>query len=89
LQSINPPTLFPHSSRLLRVPTASGKTCFAILFSDFVKEKKWHFCFFMIVTQRVSLWHIHAYMYYNPDWFIPSIFLISTLIFFLWWFQQV
>jgi hypothetical protein len=33
------------------------------------------------------LWHFHVYMYYNPNWFIPSIFLISTLVPFLWWFQ--
>jgi hypothetical protein len=28
-------------------------------------------------------------MYYNPNWFISSIFLLSTLVPFLWWFQQV
>jgi hypothetical protein len=27
-------------------------------------------------------------MYYNPNWVI-SIFLLSTLVPFLWWFQQV
>jgi hypothetical protein len=26
-------------------------------------------------------------MYYHPNWFIPSIFLLSTLVSFLWWFQ--
>jgi hypothetical protein len=28
-------------------------------------------------------------MYYNPNWFISSIFLHSTLVLFLWWFQPV
>jgi hypothetical protein len=43
---------------------------------------------FKIATQRVSMWHFHVYMYYNPNWFISSIFLLSTLVSFLWWFQQ-
>jgi hypothetical protein len=34
------------------------------------------------------LWYFHVYMYYNPNWFI-SIFLHSTLVPFLWWFQLV
>jgi hypothetical protein len=33
------------------------------------------------------LWYFHVHMYYNPNWFV-SIFLHSTLIPFLWWFQQ-
>jgi hypothetical protein len=40
-----------------------GRTCFALLFSDFVREKKWHFCLFKIATQGVSLWHFHVYMH--------------------------
>jgi hypothetical protein len=28
-------------------------------------------------------------IYYAPNWFITSIFLLSTLVPFLWWFQQV
>jgi hypothetical protein len=44
---------------------------------------------FKIPIQSVSLWHFHAYMYYNPNWFIPFIFLFSTLVPFLWWFHQV
>jgi hypothetical protein len=42
-----------------------------------------------IIIQKVSLWCFHVYMYYNPSWFIPSIFLLSTLVPFLWWSQQV
>jgi hypothetical protein len=52
------------------------------------KEEKWHFCLFKIATQGVSLWHFHIYMYYNPNMFI-FIFLLSTLVHFLWWFQPV
>jgi hypothetical protein len=40
-------------------------------------------------TQGVSLWHFHVYMYYSPIWFISSVFLISILVPFLWWFQLV
>jgi hypothetical protein len=34
---------------------------------------------FKIVIQGVSLWHFHIYMYYSSNWFISSIFLLSTL----------
>jgi hypothetical protein len=29
------------------------------------------------------LWHFRVYMYYNLNWFISSIFLLSTLVPFL------
>jgi hypothetical protein len=45
--------------------------------------------FVKIAMQGVSLRHFHVYMYYNPNWLIPSIFLLSILVPFLWWFQQV
>jgi hypothetical protein len=32
------------------------------------------------------LWHFHVYMYYSLIWFIFSIFLLSTLLPFLWLF---
>jgi hypothetical protein len=41
------------------------------LFSVFEKR---HLCLFKIATHWVSLWHFHLYMYYNQNWFIPSIF---------------
>jgi hypothetical protein len=49
------------------------------------------FCLFKVFIQGVSLWYFHVYMYYNPNWFIPFIFLflLSILIPFLWWFQQI
>jgi hypothetical protein len=28
----------------------------------------------------VFLWHFHIYAYYNLNWFISSIFLLSTLV---------
>jgi hypothetical protein len=28
-----------------------------------LKKKKWHFCFFKLATQGISLWYFHAYMY--------------------------
>jgi hypothetical protein len=31
---------------------------------------------------------ISMYMYYNPNWFISSIYLLSTFSF-LWWIQRV
>jgi hypothetical protein len=63
------------------------RTYSAFLFSNFVKEKEWRL--FMTVTQGFSLWYFHEYMFYNLNWFISSIFLLSTLVPFLWWFQQV
>jgi hypothetical protein len=50
---------------------------------------KRHFCPFKIATQGVSLWHFHLFVYYSLIWFISSIFLLSTLILFLWWFWLV
>jgi hypothetical protein len=82
-QHIHPLTPFFISSSLLLV--SLDRTCFASLFSDFIKKKKSHFCLF----KGGSLWHFHVYMYYNPNWFISSSFLFSTLVPFLWWFCQV
>jgi hypothetical protein len=45
-----------------------------------LQQKKWHFCLFRIAVQGVSLWHFHVYMYYNPNWPISSVFLLSTLV---------
>jgi hypothetical protein len=42
---------------------------------------------FKVVMQDVSLWHFHVHMHQNPNCFIPSVFLLSTLFPFLWWFQ--
>jgi hypothetical protein len=53
------------------------------------RRNKWYFWFFKIATQGVSLWHFHVYMYYSTIWFISSIFLLSTLVPFLWWFHLV
>jgi hypothetical protein len=44
---------------------------------------------FKIAMQGVSLWHFHVYMNSNLNWLIFSIFLLSILVPFLWWFQQV
>jgi hypothetical protein len=85
LLHIHPPTPFPH----LPTPTGttpsspSGRNWSNLLFYNFVKERKWHFCLFKIATQGVSLGHFHVYMYYSPIWFISSIFLLSTLVPFL------
>jgi hypothetical protein len=65
---------------LVLTPLFTWRSCSDLLFSDFVKEKKWHFSLFKIATQRVSLWHFHIYMYYGLDWLISSIFLHSILV---------
>jgi hypothetical protein len=44
---------------------------------------------FKISIQGVSLWHFHVCKFYNPDWFISSVFLLSTLVPLLWWFQYL
>jgi hypothetical protein len=76
---IHLPILIPF---VLLTPTAThppDKTSFVFLFSVFVKNKM-ALCLFKIATQEVSLWYSHVCMYYNPKWFIPSIFLLSTLV---------
>jgi hypothetical protein len=75
--TLSPPPTSPTST------DTSDRTCSTLLFSDFVKEKKWYFCLLMVATQGVSLWHFHVYMYYNLNGFIASIFLLSTLVSFL------
>jgi hypothetical protein len=45
-------------------------------------------CFFKTVTQTVFLWHFIVYMHYRLIWSISSIFLLSTLVPFLWWFKN-
>jgi hypothetical protein len=88
LHHIHPPTPLPH---ILSPPTGTNhwdRTCSALLFSNFIKEKKWHLCLLKIDIQGVSLWHFPVYMYYNPNLFISN-FLLSTLVPFIWWFQQV
>jgi hypothetical protein len=86
LHNIHPPTPFPHL--LSTVLTLPGRTCSTLLFSGFVKEKEKVTFVLKIATQGVSLRHFHEYMYYSLNWFIFSIFLLSTLVPFLC-FQQV
>jgi hypothetical protein len=52
------------------------------------RRGKWHLCLFPAI-QGVSLWYFLVHIYYSPIWFISSIFLLSTLVPFLWWFQPV
>jgi hypothetical protein len=42
-----------------------------------------------IALEGVSLWPFHVYMNYSPILFISSIFLLSTVVPFLWLFQPV
>jgi hypothetical protein len=67
---------------LLLTPTDTQPSCYLFL-------KMWYFYLFKIAIQGVSLWPFHVYMYCNPNCFICSIFLLSTLVPFLWWLQQV
>jgi hypothetical protein len=84
LHRIHPPTPFPYiHPHFPLVPTHTDRTCSALMFS----KKKKMTLLFMTAIQGVSLWHFHVYMYYNPIWFI-SIFLLFTLVPFLWWFQH-
>jgi hypothetical protein len=55
-----------HCSQLSPPP---GRTCSVLLFFDFVKEKRGHFCLFKIAKQWVFLWHLHVSTYYSPIWF--------------------
>jgi hypothetical protein len=47
-QTLSPPPPIP------LVPTSPDRTCSALLFSDFVKEKQQHFCLFNIATKEPS-----------------------------------
>jgi hypothetical protein len=40
LHHIHPPSPFPHLLPLPPVPNPTGRTYFALMFSDFVEEKK-------------------------------------------------
>jgi hypothetical protein len=81
---IHPPTPFPYSHSPPLVPTPR-QDLFYLSILHFLKKG----IFLKILIQGVSLWHFHVYMYYNPTWFIFSVFLLSTLVPFLQWFQQV
>jgi hypothetical protein len=60
---IHPPTPFPHHLPLPLVPTPlSRQGMFHPPVPQFCKEKQWHFCFFKIATQGVSLGHFHVYV---------------------------
>jgi hypothetical protein len=52
------------------------KSCFT--FQSFVFETR-YFCLFKKTTLGISLWHFHVYVYQILNWFIPFIFLLSTL----------
>jgi hypothetical protein len=86
LHYIHPHTLSPHFLPPIgsKYPTENCSTLCSLIF---LKKKKW--LSFKIATHGVSLWHFYVYMYYNPDCLIYSIFLLSTLVPSLWWFQQV
>jgi hypothetical protein len=61
-------------------PSSLARTCSDLLFSDFVKEKKWHFCLVKVAIRGVSLWHFHVYMYYNLNWLYFSSFYLTPLL---------
>jgi hypothetical protein len=87
---IHPPTPTPHILPTLTSTYPPRQDLFCLPVLRFCKrKKKWHFCLSKISVQGVSLWHFYVRMYYNLNWFISSIFLLSTLAPFLWWFQQV
>jgi hypothetical protein len=63
LYHIHPLTPFPHI-----LPSSTGtkslrQNMFCLLFSDFVKEKKWHLCLFQITIWEVSLFFFQYYYY--------------------------
>jgi hypothetical protein len=37
----------------------------------------------------VSLWHFHVCIYYNWNWSIPFISLLSILVPLWWWFKKI
>jgi hypothetical protein len=83
---IHPPTYCHLCALLSPCYQPPERTYFTFLSSIFEKR---YFCLLKISIQGFSVWHFHVYMYCTPNWFICSIFLLSTLVHFLWWFQQV
>jgi hypothetical protein len=47
------------------------------------------FCLFKKAIEAVSFWHFHVCVYYNVNWCIPSMFLLSILDSFICWFQKL
>jgi hypothetical protein len=94
VHNIRPHIPFPHLLPLPLISTPINQagpvapSCSLILQKK-ERKKKWHFCLFKTVTQGISLWHVHVYMYYSPVYFISFIFLLSTLVPFLWLFLNI
>jgi hypothetical protein len=80
LHYIRPPTLFPYILPLPLVPTPLDRTFSALLFFNFVKDKKWHFCLFKVGIQGVSLWHVYMYYHFFIVKFVSFIILFRKLI---------
>jgi hypothetical protein len=78
-------TPFPYIFSSANHNYPQDSTWFTFLFSAFVKQLQ--FCLFKIATQDILLWHFHVYMNYILNWFIPSSFLLSTLVPFSWWYD--
>jgi hypothetical protein len=74
---------FPY---FLSPPTGThppDRNCFAFLISVFVKKKK---DIFVCLRWLYRVFYCDISMYNNLNWLIPSIFLLSILVPFLWWF---
>jgi hypothetical protein len=90
LYHIHPPSLFPcYLSPPTGTSSTLGRTCSALLFSDFVEEKRKKerneiFCLvkgsYTGSVYVYMLWYFHVYLFYNPNWFISSNFFHSTLV---------
>jgi hypothetical protein len=88
---IHPPSPYPQLFSTPASTNTAPRTCSVLLFYNFVQEKKRKKMTLLFVYNTYtgcSLWHFHIYMYYSWKWFI-SIFLLSSLVPFLWWFQQI
>jgi hypothetical protein len=81
-------TTFLMPSSLPLEPTLKTGLVFTFLTFIYLFLKR-QFCLFVMVIQGVSLWNFLIYLYYTLNWFFPSIILLSTLVPFLWRFQQV
>jgi hypothetical protein len=95
---IHPPTPFPATSLLPPIPTPSpSQNLFYLPVFRFcrrknIKDKKRNMVFLLVGDKdnytgmcSYSLWCLHAYVYYNPNCFISSSALHSSLVPFPWW----
>jgi hypothetical protein len=77
------PVLSPLTGTTPLPPSPPGRTCSVLLFANYVKEKKWHFCLFEIVNREFPC-GTSVYICIMT-WLESFISCILNCFTFLWW----